>query len=77
LLQDVSGQRLTSGALRTRFDKAHKAAGVSFQFRNIRANTATETEDLALAQKLLGHKSKAMTEHCTRNRNGEKVSPPK
>ena len=44
LLQDGNGQRLTAGALRTRFDKARKAAGVSFQFRDIRAKTATNME---------------------------------
>lgn len=75
LLQDGNGQRLTPSALRTRFDKARKAAGIDFQFRDIRAKTATDTENLAHAQKLLGHKSRAMTEHYTRNRKGEKVSP--
>jgi integrase len=75
LLQDGSGQRLTTGALRTRFNKARLAAAVSFQFRDIRAKTATDTNDLAIAQKLLGHKSRSMTEHYTRNRKGDKVSP--
>jgi len=75
LLQDGNGQRLTTGSLRTRFDKARKDAGVSFQFRDIRAKTATDTEDLAVAQKLLGHKTRAMTEHYTRNRKGDKVGP--
>lgn len=75
LLQDGRGQRLSSGALRTRFDKAREVAGVSFQFRDIRAKTATDTENLAHAQKLLGHESRTMTEHYTRNRKGEKVSP--
>jgi len=75
LLQDGNGQRLSHGALRTRFDKARIAAGVNFQFRDIRAKTATDTNNLALAQKLLGHKSRAMTEHYTRNRKGDKVSP--
>lgn len=75
LLQDGSGQRLTYGALRSRFDKAREAAGVSFQFRDIRAKTATDTEDMAHAQRLLGHKTRAMTEHYTRNRRGDKVSP--
>lgn len=75
LLQDGNGNRLTSGALRTRFNNARKAAGVDFQFRDIRAKTATDTDDLALAQKLLGHKSRAMTEHYTRSRMGEKVNP--
>lgn len=77
LLQDGNGQRLTSCALRTRFDKARKAAGVSFQFRDIRAKTATDIDDLPHAQKLLGHKSREMTEHYTRHRKGEKVSPHK
>ena len=75
LLQDGNGQRLTAGALRTRFDKARKAAGVSFQFRDIRAKTATDMDNLAQAQKLLGHKSREMTEHYTRHRKGEQVSP--
>ncbi|HEY5994491.1 MAG TPA: tyrosine-type recombinase/integrase, partial [Gallionellaceae bacterium] len=72
---DGNGQRLTSGALRTRFDAARKAAKVDFQFRDIRAKAATDTEDLAHAQKLLGHKTRTMTEHYTRDRKGEKVSP--
>lgn len=75
MLQDGTGQRLTHGALRTRFDKARKAAKVDFQFRDIRAKTATDTDDLARSQQLLGHKSRAMTEHYTRNRKGEKVKP--
>jgi len=74
-LQGGNGQRLTSGALRTCFDKAREAAGIDFQFCDIRAKTATDTENLAHAQKLLGHKSRAMTEHYTRNRKGEKVNP--
>lgn len=75
LLQDGGGQRLTSSTLRSRFDKARKDAGVNFQIRDIRAKTATDTENLAHAQKLLGHKSRTMTESYTRNRKGEKVSP--
>lgn len=75
MLQDGNGQRLTYGALRTRFDKARKAAKVDFQFRDIRAKTATDTGDLARSQQLLGHKTRAMTEHYTRNRKGETVEP--
>ncbi|MDO8292626.1 MAG: tyrosine-type recombinase/integrase [Gallionella sp.] len=75
MLQDGNGQRLTYGTLRARFDKARKAAGVDFQFRDIRAKTATDTDDLARSQQLLGHKTRAMTEHYTRNRRGEKVEP--
>ena len=75
LLQDGSGQRLSYGALRTRFDQARKAAKVDFQFRDIRAKAATDTEDLARAQKLLGHKTRSMTEHYTRNRKGDRIKP--
>jgi hypothetical protein len=52
-----------------------KGAEVDFQFRDIRAKTATDTDDLARSQQLLGHKTRAMTEHYTRNRRGEKVEP--
>lgn len=34
-----------------------------------------DTKDLARAQRLLGHKTRSMMEHYTRNRKGEKVSP--
>lgn len=71
----VNEQRLSYGALRTRFDKARKAANVDFQFRDIRAKTATDTEDLARSQQLLGHKTRSMTEHYTRHRKGAKVEP--
>ncbi|MHB1116808.1 tyrosine-type recombinase/integrase [Sideroxydans sp.] len=75
LLQDGNGRRLSYGALRSRFDKAREAAGVNFQFRDIRAKTATDTDDLAHAQSLLGHKTRAMTERYTRHRKGDKVQP--
>ena len=75
LIQDENGQRLSYFALRSRFDKARAAAGVSFQFRDIRAKSATDMEDLRHAQKLLGHKHQTMTQHYPRNRKGEKVKP--
>lgn len=75
LIQDDKGHRLTYCALRSRFDKARELAGVNFQFRDIRAKSATDTDDLAHAQKLLGHKNRDMTEHYTRNKIGEKVKP--
>ena len=46
-IQDDSGQPLTQGALRSRFDKARTLAKVDFQFRDIRARAATDTGDLA------------------------------
>lgn len=75
LLQDPDGQRLSYFALRSRFDKARESAGVSFQFRDLRAKAATDTEDLAHAQSLLGHKSRSTTEIYTRDRKGERVRP--
>lgn len=62
-------------ALRSRFDKARDMAGVSFQFRDLRAKAATDTGDLAHAQRLLGHKNRNTTEIYTRGRLGEIVKP--
>jgi integrase len=75
LIHDENGQPLTYWMLRNRFDKARAAAGVSFQFRDIRAKTATDLGDLGRAQGLLGHKNRGMTEHYTRDRVGERVKP--
>lgn len=75
LIQDENGQPLTLLALRSRFDKARTSAGVSFQFRDLRAKAATDTGDLAHSQKLLAHKSRDMTEHYVRSRLGERVAP--
>ncbi len=75
LIQDENGQRVSYTSLRSRFDKARELAGVSFQFRDIRAKAATDAGDLHYAQKLLGHKRQAMTEHYTRNRRGERLKP--
>ena len=49
LIQDDNGRPLSMLALRSRFDKARKAAGVAFQFRGIRAKTASDTGDLGHA----------------------------
>lgn len=75
LIQDESGQPLTQGALRSRFDKARTLAKVEFQFRDIRAKAATDTGDLAHSQKLLAHKNREMTEHYVKARMGERVKP--
>lgn len=73
LVRDESGQRMTYDALQDRFQAARKAAGVHFQLRDLRAKAATDLNDLALAQRLLGHSSRAMTEHYTKDRAGERV----
>lgn len=75
LIRDEKGQKMTYDALFNRFEAAREAASVHFQLRDLRAKVATDLEDLALAQKLLGHASRAMTEHYTKNRVGEKVRP--
>jgi len=75
LVQDERGQRVTGCAMRFRFDQARKAAGVDFQFRDIRAKGATDLDDLAHAQKLLGHKNRSMTEGYAGRRRGQAVAP--
>ena len=75
LIQDDDGQPLGPFSLRSRFDKARKLAGVDFQFRDIRAKTATDTGDLAHSQKLLAHKNRGMTEHYVRAHSGVLVRP--
>ena len=75
LLQDPNGESLSYFALRARFDRARRISGVNFQFRDLRAKAATDTEDLAHAQKLLGHRNRTTTEIYTRERLGELVSP--
>lgn len=57
------------------FEQIRKAAGVAFQFRDLRAKAATDTGDLAHSQKLLAHKNRDMTEHYVRARVGERVPP--
>ena len=75
LIQDDNGQPLGQFTLRSRFDKARRLAGVSFQFRDIRAKAATDTGDLAHSQKLLAHRNRDMTEHYVRRRSGDLVRP--
>lgn len=75
LIRDDDGKPLGTFALRSRFDKARRAAGVEFQFRDLRAKAATDTGDLAHSQKLLGHRNRGMTEQYVRARIGERVSP--
>ena len=75
LIQNEKGQPMSISELRGGFDRARQKAGISFQFRDLRAKAATDLEDLGHAQKLLGHTTRDMTEHYTRKRKGETVSP--
>lgn len=75
LVRNEQGQAMGYNALANRHEKAREKAGVNFQLRDLRAKAATDLEDLALAQKLLGHSSRSMTERYTKNRVGEVVRP--
>lgn len=79
LLVNERGQKMTRAMLRSRFEAARTAAGISgkdFQFRDLRRKSGTDLRDQAgldAAQDLLGHRSQAMTEHYTGAR-GKKIS---
>lgn len=81
LVVNEKGQALSQSALDNRFEHARRAAGVdlnSFQFRDLRAKAATDTEEqigMEAAQNLLGHKSSNMTTVYVRNRKGKLVKP--
>ena len=75
LVRDENGQPMTYSALAQRFRRARARAGVDFQLRDLRGKAGTDLEDLALAQKLLGHRSRAMTERYIKPRAGDQVSP--
>lgn len=49
IVKDDYVRLLSMLAMLGRFDKARKAAGINFQFRDIRAKTASETGDLCRA----------------------------
>lgn len=79
LVQTEDGQPLSYRSLHWRFSKAREKAGVpDFQFRDIRAKAATDTEEIGgigHAQRLLGHKTRTMTEHYVKDRIGYRVAP--
>jgi integrase len=86
LLCDNKGQQLKhSGYFRSQFklarDRAEKRAAelgvpfTRFQFRDLRAKSASDMESMSGARKLLGHTTESMTAEYVRTRVGEKVSP--
>lgn len=72
LICDRKGQRVLYNALNARFIKARGSS--SWQFRDIRAKTATDLPDLKKAQRLLGHTDETTTNIYRRSR-GELVEP--
>jgi len=83
LVIDMNGKPLSAGQLDHRFGVARECAGIApadFQFRDLRAKAATETEDargMDAAQGLLGHASAGMTRKYVRRRIGKLVEPTK
>lgn len=81
LLVNEKGRVLTENMLRNRFDDAREAAGIDknlFQFRDLRAKAATDTDDAGgtrEAQALLGHTTETMTADYIRHKVGKKVKP--
>jgi integrase len=76
LVQDDAGQPLTYWMLEGRWAAARAAAGLpDVQMRDLRGKAATDVEDLAHAQQLLGHASRAMTERYVKQRAGVRVAP--
>jgi integrase len=79
LLVNEKGERLTAAMLRNRFDDARDAAGIDkalFQFRDLRAKAATDTDDetgTRSAQALLGHTTESMTADYIRHKAGKKI----
>ena len=81
----ISNLSVNTSAFRSQFkiarDKAEKRAeklGIKheqFQFRDLRAKSASDMESMANARKLLGHTTESMTAKYVRSRVGEKVSP--
>jgi integrase len=74
LLQTETGRPLSKGMLRVRFDAARTAAGVSFQYRDLRPMGLTAQPDLEAARALAGHGTSAITSRVYR-RAGEKARP--
>jgi integrase len=64
---------MTSPLFRKAIDQAREVAEVTFQLRDLRAKSATDTNDLPLAQKRLGHRLGNTTEGYIRNRLGATV----
>ena len=74
LLQTHKGRPLSKGMLHVRFDAARTAAGVSFQYRDLRPMGLTAQPDLEAARALAGHGTSAITNRVYR-RGGERAKP--
>ena len=73
LIQTDTGQRVSNEMLRGHFDKAREDAAADWQFRDLRAKSASDSDGLTEAQERLGHEDSRTTRR--HYRRGEKVSP--
>lgn len=73
LVADRRGQRVLYGALNRRHREAR--GDDTWQFRDIRARTATDSDSLKAAQELLGHENERTTAAIYRRAKGSVVPP--
>jgi integrase len=73
IISDKRGQRVLYSGLNRRHRQAR--GDVKWEFREIRAKTATDSDDLKSAQRLLGHANEQTTATVYRRSNGGAVSP--
>jgi integrase len=73
IIADKRGQRVLYSALNRRHREARGES--KWQFREIRAKTATDSNDLKSAQELLGHANEQTTATIYRRSKGGAVSP--
>jgi integrase len=73
LICDHRGQRVRYNALNERFRAARGEA--TWQFRDIRAKTASDSDTLKEAQHLLGHRNETTTAGVYRRAKGNVVAP--
>lgn len=73
LVADGKGQRVTVDKLQKHFLKARGA--MTWQVRDIRKKTGTDSDSIKRAQELLGHASEATTAKFYRQMKGDKVKP--
>lgn len=73
LISNESGERLTYEAFRRRFTKARD--GATWQFRDIRAKAASDSDTLKDGQLLLGHENERTTAASYRRSSKDAVSP--
>ena len=75
LVLNETGSRMSLATMRRRFWNARKAAGITYQLRDIRAKAGSDLDSIRSAQKLLGHSNESTTTAYRRDRVGEVAQP--